>query len=69
MIGDFLIITSTILYTNNIFSPIWWMIISDLGTYTSGSIAIVSIYFIFIYFMKQIIQVVNQEKLEIKEND
>lgn len=124
MIGGFLMISSTILYTNNILSPIWWMIISGLGmylgyipfsflidrliaslkiistmvfllyladsfgylgtaivfviknfsefsiswtnmliymAYLSGSIAIISIYFIFRYFRKQIVLVINQE--------
>lgn len=132
MIGGILMIGSTIMFTNHLISPIWWMIISGLGmylgyipfsflidrliaslkiistmvfllyladsfgylgtaivfivknfsefniswtnmlvhmAYISGSIAIVSIYFIFRYFRKQIVQVVNQEKLEIKEND
>lgn len=132
MIGGFIMICSTILFTNNIISPIWWMIISGLGmylgyipfsflidrliaslkiistmvfllyladsfgylgtaivfiiknfseltiswtnmlihmAYISGSIAMISIFFIFRYFRRQIIQVVNQEKLEIKEND
>ena len=37
--------------------------------YISGGIAMISIYFIFRYFRRQIVQVVNKEKLEIKEND